>query len=170
MLSAVLYLLLEVSAGGDVVAMAAAAPKQQCEIRMPVWCIYKDDVVIKNEPGRVPGYRSVWTMWGDYWKEHPAVILEPAGCRVGLSDEIELISIDRRYVWNEEEWNSLVVRLKSDGSCDLRMLSPPKGADPVGAAFSANLSSIQACSTADCEGQKIGAVIWPQVQNAEGWR
>lgn len=142
----------------------AAAPPRKCEIRLSAWCIYESNITIQHAPASGGEYRSVWTLWGSYWAQHPSVILEPNGCRTGLSNELRLLGFDGAFRWQDKKWNSITVRLKSDGTCDLRLLSPPLADDPDGAAFSANLSLIQACQTDGCSGPTLGERVWPAVK------
>jgi len=142
----------------------AVAPPRKCEIRLAAWCIYESDITIQHKPAQGAEYHSVWTLWGSYWRQHPAMILEPNGCRSGISNEMRLVTFDGRFRWQNKTWNSAVVRLKTDGTCDLRLLSPTVATDPDGAAFSATLSLIQACQTDECSGPTVGERIWPAVK------
>ena len=140
-----------------------AAPPLVCEIRQAAWCIYGSGLIIQHESVFNTNL-SAWTMWGSYWKEHPAVILEPQGCRAGTSDVVQLMGTDAAYRWKDRTWNSVIVRLRSDGTCDLNLLSPPAAEDVRKSAFSATLTLIRACQTADCDGPVIGESVWPALQ------
>lgn len=141
-----------------------AAPPRKCEIRLSAWCIYESNITIQHKPARETDYRSQWMLWGSYWAQHPAIVLEPDGCRRGTSNEMRLLKFDGGFKWQDKKWNSAVVRLKSDGTCDLRLLAPTVAEDPDGAAFSAILSLIQACQTEECSGPTVGERIWPGVK------
>lgn len=142
------------------------APPRVCEIRQAAWCIYRSDMTIQHEPVFNTNL-SAWTMWGSYWREHPAVILEPRGCRDGISDVVELMKTDDAYQWKGRAWNSITVRLRSDGSCDLNLLSPPAQEDKIGTAYSVKMTLIRACQTANCDGPTIALRIGPTLQRQE---
>jgi len=152
------------SGKAKVAPLEALAPPRECEIRMAAWCIFKSNITIQHKPSSDPAYRSVWTMWGSYWSTQPSVVLEPAGCREGLSDMLRVVNFDGNFQWDNRKWNSIVIQLKSDKTCDLRLLAPTVKDDPGGAAFSANLSLIRACQTQDCLGSTLGERIWPAIK------
>lgn len=139
------------------------APPRVCEIRQAAWCIYRSDVTIQHEPIFNTNL-SAWTIWGSYWREHPAVILEPRGCRTGTSDVVQLMKTEDAYQWKDRIWNSVIVRLHSDGTCDLNLLSPTVREDARKSAFSAKLTLIRACQTTSCDGPTIGESLWPALQ------
>lgn len=141
---------------GAVRAASLAAPPRRCEIQLEAWCILKDNNTIEVVDSAGQNYRYIWTIRGAYWLKHPSLVLEPAGCRIGRSDVLELISFDRNVDRGDRKWDILTVRLRSDASCDLKLLSPVKDEDPIGAAFSANLSLIRACQTNSCDGPTVG--------------
>lgn len=141
-----------------------SAPPRKCEITVGAWCIFESNITIQHKPSAESGYRSVWTIWGSNWSKQPSIILEPNGCRDGLSDVVRLIEFDGNFPWDGRRWNSILVKLKSDDACNLRLLSPTVEDDPSGAAFSANLSLIRACQTQDCMGPTLGERLWPAVK------
>lgn len=142
----------------------APAPPHKCELVMGTWCILQDNVTIQDTPSSDPAYKAVWKIWGSYWKNFPSVILEPRGCRANLSDTLELLSFDGKFPWDGKKWNAITVKLRKDGSCNLRLLSPTLSDDEVGTAFSTNISLIRACQSEPCLGPTIGERIWPAVQ------
>lgn len=152
----VLFLLFDASfsqAGGK----ALPSPSNICEIRQSVWCIYNGARKIVDQKPEVDSMdASIWFIHGAVNPEKPLVILEPIGCRIGLSDDLELISYDQGIEWSTKKWVKMVFRLKKDKSCDLSLLSPSKEDDPIGEAFSNGLTLVQACSTLDCKGDVLG--------------
>jgi hypothetical protein len=139
---------------------SAAAPPKVCEIRQETWCIYRDFNRIEDQFSSSETVHSIWTLSSAYWeRDRPLVIMEPHGCRHGLSDTVQLLGQDARYDWNGRSWNRLRVRLKSDGQCDLQLLSPTLADDQQGSAFFAGLDSIRACTTQSCEGPPLGERI-----------
>lgn len=143
-------------------ALAQSAPPRHCEMQLEAWCILKDNNTIEVAESTDQGYRYIWTMRGQYWSNHPSVILEPAGCRNGRSDVFELIHFDRNVSRGDRRWDILTVRLRSDASCDLKLLSPIENDDPVGASYSANLSLIRACQAQSCDGPTVGQLNPPR--------
>lgn len=146
-----------------VLSSALEAPPRVCEIRQPAWCIYRSNITIQHAPS-FNSSQSIWTIWGSYWREDPVIILEPRGCRVGVSDVVELVDADDGYEWDGRIWNSIKVRLRSDGACDLNLLSPSVPEDKSRTAFSAKLTLIQACQTDGCDGPTVGQSLWPNLQ------
>jgi hypothetical protein len=138
---------------------STSSPPRRCEIRQKAWCIYFSDAAIQDQPATSTGYISTWTVRGSYWRDYPLVIQEPRGCREGLSDTIELRKFDKRFHWQGQGWIRTVVRLMTNGQCDLVLLSPTLTRDPAGSAFFAGLALIQACTTDTCEGAPIGGAL-----------
>lgn len=143
---------------------ATSSPPRKCEITLGSWCIFESNIVIQHRQSRVPAYDDVWRLWGSDWKKYPSVILEPSGCRKGLSDAVELIGFDARFEFDDRIWNAITVSLKSDGTCNLKLLSPTLSEDPTGVAFATNLGLIRVCRAVPCLGPVLGEYIWPEVQ------
>ena len=140
-------------------AVAPRVPPKVCEIRQSAWCIYFSDATIEDRPAQSATYASVWSVRGSYWANFPLIIREPHGCRKALSDTVQLLDFDKRFSWNGQTWNRLVVRLMKNGNCDLVLLSPTLDRDPRGLAFFAGLGLIQACETSECQGPVLGSEI-----------
>lgn len=142
----------------------AAAPPRVCEIRQATWCIYLSGTEIVDRPSLEARYASTWLVRGVLQPDNPYVVLEPRGCRNGLSDVVEFLTPTSKFRWENRWWNRIVVRLKSDYSCDLELLSPIIEDDALGEAFSESLTSIQSCTTLDCRGVVIAERLSKKIE------
>lgn len=145
----------------------SAAPHVKCELQMTVWCIREGakEIVIKFSQQGTD--RRAWIIRGFFQPQWPLVVLEPRGCREGVSDAVSILSFDDGVEWGQESWNRIRVRLKQDGSCDLDILVPYLSDDESGEAFFGGLALIQACTTSTCEGPSIGRI---RGELEERWR
>lgn len=140
------------------------APPSHCEIRQSAWCILYSDATYEDVPSESAGYSSYWTVRGGTWKEYPLLIKEPVGCRNGKSDTIEFISFEHLVKWRDQVLDKLVVKIKSDGSCNLEFLYPKSGVDPVDGAFFAAMTLVKACQDAPCSGDPIGRFVRSKIR------
>jgi len=146
---------------------STAAPATKCEVRQPVWCIQEgaSDISHRFEQGGAI-YRT-WTIRGFFRRAQPLVVLEPYGCRTGLSDTVEALGFDEHLVWSDKVWNRMRVRLKNDSSCDLELLIPQFKDDASGEAYFQGLALIRSCTTASCDGPTLGPL---RGQFEKNWR
>ena len=141
------------------------SPPKICEAPQSLWCIARGVGNIQISPSKDPGVRNIWKLWDDEWKEYPAMILESWGCRSGYADEVKVIDYSDSYKWHGEIRNSILVSLKSDGACTLRLLSPPISEDHSENAFSMKLTSIFLCSPESCVDRPLAQQVWPAIQS-----
>lgn len=129
---------------------APSAPPRECDIRLPVWCILQgvDRIILVNEVES--GYNDFWELQGAFEPKSELVILEPPGCRIGLSDTLKSLGFDTGIYWHSKIWDRIIVKLKKDGSCNLALLFPPYRNDPMEWAFSNGVISIRACQDKSC--------------------
>ena len=123
----------------------APAPARRCEIRLSAWCIAEGAYEISRQLANDSIHDRVWSMRGRFRSESKLVIFEPNGCRSGFSNALELTRFERDIEWQDRSWNRMLVRLKSDGSCDLTVLLPPYDSDPMEWAFSDGLLLVRPC-------------------------
>lgn len=169
----VLGSLLLVASAGYVVAAEQpasaprAAPTVRCEMQMTVWCIREGTQKVISQFSDQGAYRRAWTVSGFFQPKWPLVVLEPQGCRDGLSDTLLVVGFDAGVEWGQNSWNRIRVRLKEDRSCDLELLVPYYSDDASGEAFFGGLALIQACTTSTCTGPSLGSV---RGELEERWR
>ena len=100
------------------------APARECEFERGSWCLlqgsYKVEFLGINNPPS-----NLWTISEDYWEDETVKIIEPLLCRDHPADIVKEISRQKKEVF-KETWDEIVVRLKEDETCDLRILSPEK--------------------------------------------
>lgn len=137
-----------------------------CAVRQPVWCIVGRWTTILLQPLPGEAYGPVWTVTsqprGD-WKIH---VLEPLGCRNGLSDTISIVKHDTEFSWHGEAWDNVVVRLKKDGSCDLQLLSSAHVIESSDSDSMLNkLELIRACEDKDCHGIDLNYAVHVPASN-----
>lgn len=127
-----------------------SAPPRECDIRLPVWCILQgvDKIELVNEVDTT--HSDFWVLSGSFEPESRLIILEPSGCRDGLSNTLEPLSYDTGIYWHRKMWDRIVVKLKKDGSCDLEFLVPPYEGDPMEWAYSNGMMLIRACQDKTC--------------------
>lgn len=133
----------------------APSPPRKCEMRQPVWCIYQGAWEITDRLVERQKYDRVWVVRGFSRPKAPLVVMEPNGCREGLSDSVKATRFDSKFEWEAKIWNLMTIRLKSDGSCDLDILIPKAQSDPTGEAYFSGLPLIHPCATSSCEGPGI---------------
>lgn len=129
----------------------APAPARRCEIRSSAWCIAEGAYEISRQLASDSIHDRVWSMRGRFRPESKLVILEPNGCRSGFSNVLELSRFERDIEWQDRSWDRMLVRLKSDGSCDLTVLLPPYDGDPMEWAFADGLLLVRPCKDEVCE-------------------
>lgn len=134
---------------------APAAPPQKCEIKQAVWCIEQGAFEIIDRLAQDAVHDRIWMLRGSFRPESKLVVLEPNGCRSGVSDTLVLTSYEQGIEWNGRSWDRIRTRLKSDGSCDLEVLMPAFDGDPMEWAFSTGLMLVKACADEKCTGPSL---------------
>lgn len=132
-----------------------AAPPRKCEIKQAVWCIEQGAFEIIDRLAQDSLHDRIWIVRGSFRPESKLVVLEPNGCRVGVSDMLSLSHYERDIKWEGRSWDRIRARLKSDGSCDLEVLMPAFDGDPMEWAFSTGLVLLKACADVECAGQSL---------------
>jgi len=129
-----------------------SSPPLTCEIRQRAWCIVNgtaeitevQPLVSSDPPGRA------WTLKDTHFPASTLVILEPTGCRQSLADTLSATGFKHGFTWRDKSWDEVGLRLRSDGSCDLKLLVPPYNEDPLEWAFSQGRLLIWACKDEAC--------------------
>jgi hypothetical protein len=130
-----------------------ASIPRTCEIRQEAWCIYQDGSEI-TDLQKIDNKNSNEHIWSMRDINHPysvIIIFEPDGCRNGFSDKISALGFDENVKWRGRIWDQMRVRLRADGSCDLRLLVPLYNKDPLEWAFSVGRTLIAACADKMCK-------------------
>lgn len=138
--------------------LAPAAPPSRCEIRLSAWCIAEGAYEINRQLANDSVHDRVWSMRGRSKPASKVIVLEPNGCKSGPSDALELLEFEQGVAWQNDSWDRIQVKLKSDGSCDLTILLPPYDGDPLEWAFSSGLPLIRPCKDEKCIGAGIGGL------------
>jgi hypothetical protein len=127
-----------------------SAPPRECDIRLPVWCILQgvDKIELVNEADA--SHSDFWILRGSFEPASQLIILEPSGCRDGLSDTFTPLGFDSGIYWHRKIWDRVTVKLKKDGSCNLEFLVPPYKTDPMEWAYSNGMMLIRACQDKAC--------------------
>lgn len=128
----------------------ASAPPQRCEIRFSAWCIVQGASVVTRRLADDGINDRTWSLEGSFLPESKLLILEPRGCKTGHADEMRLISFEKGIEWNRQTLDRAVVRIKSDRSCDLKVLFPGLTGDAREWAFSTGLALIWGCADDAC--------------------
>ena len=126
-----------------------AAPPRKCEIRQPAWCIYQDALKVVRQLNKETR-EVVWVLSGPSRHDSELVIFEPGGCREGFADTVAVLSFRENIEWEQRAWDEMRVRLRENGSCDLRLLVPLFDRDPLEWAFSTGRGLIAACRDEKC--------------------
>lgn len=135
----------------------ALEPPRHCAITRGAWCIMDGYYQITysgvdNQP------LNQWVISQDRWSDEPAVILESVGCRDAVADENEIVETNREVEWNGQLWREVVVRLRGDGKCELRLLAPTFERVELDTAASELSGSIAVCYLDQrCEANSIDA-------------
>jgi hypothetical protein len=130
----------------------ASAPPKVCEIRQRAWCIYQEGAEI-TDTQRIdnddPGDHT-WILKDVRSPNSSLVIFEPDGCRIGFSDTVKAMEYTRNVKWKGRLWDQMQIGLRSDGSCDLKLLISPYDGNPLEWAFSTGRVLLAACSDEKC--------------------
>lgn len=140
-----------------------AAPPRRCEIRQAAWCIEQGAFEIVDRLAQDAAHDRVWTIRGQFRPKSGLVILEPNGCRNGVSDTLALSSYEQGINWEGRSWDRIRARLKTDGSCDLDVLMPAFDGDQMEWAFSTGLMLVKTCTDESCAGPSL-AELKPQFE------
>jgi hypothetical protein len=133
-------------------APSPSSPLLTCEIRQRAWCIHNgtaevtlvQPVVSSDPPGRA------WLLRDLHYPNSFLAVLEPQGCREVLADAVDPVSFAHGVHWREKTWDQLVVRLRKDGSCDLKLLLSPYDPSTESWAFSEGRNLLLACKDDAC--------------------
>lgn len=134
-------------------ATATDAPQQRCVRSHGAWCVLQ---------GAAETHLSTGSSSSSYRlsdPSHPAsalIVVAPVACMRGYADQISLRSFEHGIAFQDEPWEEVVVDLRADGSCGLRILLPPSGSSPTEWAFSTGLQLIRACKSESCLGPSMG--------------
>lgn len=135
--------------------LPASAPRA-CALIRGSYCIEQVGLTIEESGLRIGGARLI--IYDRSWQSTPLVVWEPVGCRRRLSNMTELIRVHR-----SDGQLILDVRLRRDGTCDLRISTGDKETDPAGNGFFTAMTQIRACIVQPCAGTVIGARVRSQV-------
>lgn len=95
-------------------------PPLKCEINRGAWCIVKgvDNInfsIVKDER------LNRWSIWDSYWQKEVGIVLESFGCVDASADSIEVFKVNSNVLWEGRLWREVVVKLRNDNSCNLRL-------------------------------------------------
>jgi hypothetical protein len=68
------------------------------------------------------------------------------------------MKFDKAIEWNGRSWDRLLVRLKSDTSCDLTILLPPEDGDSMEWAFTSGLPLVRPCKDDACNSEGLSQI------------
>jgi hypothetical protein len=151
----ILLLLMFTQASAGTPHHAASAPPRKCEIRQSAWCIQQGSFEIDIRTPSDGVHDRKWVLRGQFLSTSELTVLEPNGCRSGVSDTLRLIKSEIHQVTSMDT-QELIVRLKTDGSCDLVVSYPMLDSHPLEWAFRTGLTFIQACENERCTGPNLG--------------
>lgn len=136
----------------EVADSSLTAPPRICEIQQKAWCIYQDGSEITDHQKTTTDYPDdhIWSVRDVHNPNSVLVIFEPNGCREGFSDEVSALGFNKDVEWRGRKWDQMRIRLRSDGSCDLRLLVPVYDGNPLEWAFSVGRGLIAACKDEKC--------------------
>jgi len=119
-------------------------PPLECEIFRGAWCILSGsyELTLSHVANR-PLYQ--WSMTESHWRSEAGLILESAFCPKRHADVIQVVRVSERFEWSGKHWRQVVVRLTSDGACELQLLAPARELAPLDMAASALSTHIAAC-------------------------
>lgn len=142
---------LSATASSAVQGQNASSPPIACEIRQRAWCIHNGSVeitVLQPAQGDPPG--QAWILRDVNFPDSPLAIIEPRGCRKALSDTVTAVDFVRGVPWHDKTWDQMTIRLRSDGSCDLKLLLSPFESPEREWAFTGGRALLLACSDDQC--------------------
>jgi hypothetical protein len=129
---------------------AASAPPLKCEIRREAFCIYQGVWEITRRVDEKRDGTIDWILSDQSRPQAPLIVLEPYGCDENLADSVVALGFEENVQWQGKSWDQMPVRLRADGSCDLRLLLPADTGDQMEWAFSTGRNLIAACKDQQC--------------------
>jgi hypothetical protein len=96
------------------------------------------------------------------------LILEPKTCDHNIADRFQLMRHRRAGVrYRGREWGELVLRLRSENRCDVRILYTPLYRDHVGSSFYTIVSMTKICFNSPCQGAVVSALLQDVLRDEE---
>lgn len=116
------------------------------------WCIYQEGAEITNAQriDHEDFNDHTWILRNAFRPYSQLVIFEPDGCRKGTANSVTALGFDQSVRWRGRLWDQVRVRLRSDGSCDLKLLVPLYDGDPLEWAFGTGRALLAACGDDRC--------------------
>lgn len=123
-----------------------------CALKRGTWCIRQGSVEVTKlqRVGESDPPGSAWRLNDVHYPSSTLIVLEPAGCTHAFADTVEARGIEYGVDWDGRKWDRMTVRIRTDGSCDLRLLVTPFHDEPSEWAFFAGRTFIEACKDDDC--------------------
>ena len=84
------------------------------------------------------------------------IVISPPACGRARADQLSFRSFEHGIKAYGQDWERMGVRLRGDGTCDLKILLPPFSSNPFEWAFSSGLQLIRACQSDKCDGPPVG--------------
>lgn len=133
-------------------ATSISSPPPECQMRQRAWCVHREGLEIswKALPNSQEEFAYAWSLRDPHYPNSPLIVFEPQGCREALADTVKAVGFEEGVTWEDKKWDQMRVRLRSDGSCDLKLLVPLNKNDPLEWAFSVGRVLIAACKDDAC--------------------
>lgn len=126
-------------------ALSSSEPPIKCDISRGAWCFLRSPYTFTFFHAQDESF-SAWKVVEDHWSNEPGFVLEDNGCGdVGHADTLEVSVIPDGVAWSGQQWRGVLVKLRADGSCNLRLLAPLPSQAPLDMAASALSTHVAIC-------------------------
>ncbi len=124
-------------------SMASPEPPLRCEIARGAWCIMPG--VGKIETFDRDNKISRLTIIDEYWGKEVGMVTEGPACSNAFADIVEIVEINSDLLHNGRYWREIVVKLRRDNTCFLRLMVPTGDKAFVSPAASSLSGHLAAC-------------------------
>lgn len=119
-------------------------PPLKCKIMHGAWCIL-DGVDQREFTSYRNRYWRQWNLHDKYWNREVGVVLERRDCRGKAANTIEVVKVRPNTLWAGRRWNEVLLKLRKDRTCELRLFVPVDDRDFVKKAATSLSGNIAVC-------------------------
>jgi hypothetical protein len=142
-------------------------PPLKCGIDRTSWCIVKNADDIKVSVTKKDKWRE-WRIFDNYWKREVGLVLEKKRCPALKAEGLWVSSVNGNVLWEGEQWQEVVVDLRKDKLCTLRLLVPTRNREFRRKAASSLSGHIAAClPNQKCTSNVLSTHVYKLLDNGQ---
>lgn len=97
------------------------SPPIECRERLGAWCILRLGArEVDVEYSQVDGL-FIWRIGDPRWGNEEIAIREPKSCRTTFADSVDMVDGGAELGADGRHYQNLIISLRKDGTCDLRL-------------------------------------------------